>query len=305
VSRWARMAIAAGVLLALAPRPARADDAKKACTAAYDAAQSLRDAHKLREAREQLRICSQSSCTAFIARDCTEWLDAVERSLPTVVFSAKDRAGRDVLQVRVTVDGQPLVEALDGTAVPVDAGPHTFRFEQADGTSATQQVLVKEGDKNVGVAVVLAREAPAAAVEAPRASPPLVLPHPPEAEVPPPDAPRAGRTIGLLLGGVGVAGLAGGAVTGLLAMSTWSTAKHECPTHVGCSQQALHDQSLASGLATASTAAFVAGGVLGAVGAVLILTAPAGHAARVGRKPAHFTVGVTLAPGAFGLTGDF
>jgi hypothetical protein len=294
-------AFAVAALLVLAAPSARADDAKKQCTAAYDQAQSLRDAHKLREAREQLRICSQSSCTAFIAKDCTQWLDEVERSLPTVVLSAKDGAGRDLLQVRVSVDGQPLVEALDGKAVAIDAGPHTFRFEQADGASATQQVLVKEGDKNVGVAAVLSAGAPAAGSEAPRA---IAQPSPdspsqaasqPEALLP--DAPSAGsRTIGWVLVGTGAVGLAAGAATGVLAITTWNTATKECPTHAGCSKQAMNDQSQASGFATASTAAFVAGGVLGAVGAVLVLTAPGAHAGRVG---------LTIAPGTVGLTGEF
>jgi hypothetical protein len=296
VSRRLGSAFAVPALLALAAPSARADDAKKQCTAAYDQAQSLRDAHKLREAREQLRICSQPSCTAFIVKDCTEWLDEVERSLPTVVLSAKDGAGRDLLQVRVSVDGQPLAEVLDGKAVPVDAGPHTFRFEQADGASATQQVLVKEGDKNVGVAAVLSREAPAAVGEAPRA---ISEPSPAPASEPAalhPDAPQAGRTLGWVLGGTGVAGLAAGAVTGVLAITTWNTATKECPTHVGCLPQAMHDRDQASGFATASTVAFVAGGVLGAAGAVLILTAPGAHAGRVG---------VTIAPGALGFTGEF
>jgi hypothetical protein len=296
VSRRRGSAFAVAALLVLAAPSARADDAKKQCTAAYDEAQSLRDAHKLREAREQLRICSQPSCTAFIARDCTQWLDEVERSLPTVVLSAKDGAGRDLLQVRVSVDGQPLVQALDGKAVAVDAGPHTFHFEQADGASATQQVLVKEGDKNVGVAVVLSREAPAAAAEAPRAlSQPSPAP-PSQATALSPHTPSTGRTIGWVLGGTGVAGLAAGAVTGVLAITTWNTATRECPSHAGCTQQAMHDRNLASGFATASTAAFVAGGVLGAAGAVLILTAPGVREARVG---------VILAPGALGLTGEF
>ena len=299
MSRRSGCALVAGVLFALAASPARADDTKKICTDAYAEAQSLRDAHKLRQAREQLRICSQPSCTAFIVKDCTAWLDAVEKSLPTLVFSARDGLGRDLLDVHVTVEGQPLVSTLDGEAVPVDPGPHTFRFERADGTSATQEVLVKEGDKNVGVAVVFSREATAAPAESTRASPPEP-PAPaasPELATPPrPEEPHAQRTVGLLLGGVGLAGLAAGAVTGLVAMSSWSTAKGECPSYVGCSRQAIHDQTQATGFAMSSTAGFVAGGILTAVGTVVASTAPTGGAARVG---------VTLAPSALGVTGQF
>jgi hypothetical protein len=72
---------------------ARADDTKKACTDAYVAAQTLREAHRLKESREQLLACSRPGCTAFIVKDCVEWLAQVENSLPTVVLSAKDAAG--------------------------------------------------------------------------------------------------------------------------------------------------------------------------------------------------------------------
>jgi hypothetical protein len=95
--------------------------------------------------------------------------------------------------VRVSVNGQPLVTKLDGQAVPADPGLHTFRFEQTDGTSATQTALVKEGDRNVAVAVAF--EAPA--VKAPEP----VAPSPPAASSEPPAASQGGlgarRTIGL------------------------------------------------------------------------------------------------------------
>jgi hypothetical protein len=216
-----------------------------------------------------------------------EWLDAVEKSLPTLVFSAKDAAGHDLLDVRVTVDGQPLLSTLDGAAVPVDPGPHTFRFEQPGGASATLQILVKEGAKNVEVPTVLSRPPP------PPAEPPAA---PPRVTVRRPEPSHGLRTFGLIVGGVGIAGLGAGAVTGLLAMSTWSTAKKECPTHTGCSQQAMNDQTQASGLATASTVGFAAGGVLAAVGVTLLLAAPTAQEGRVG---------VVLGPGALGVAGEF
>ncbi len=72
-------------------------------------------------------------------------------------YSAKDSAGGDAIDVKVSVDGRPLADKLDGLAVkPLDPGMRTFRFERADGSAATAQVLVKEGDKAQSVAVVLA-----------------------------------------------------------------------------------------------------------------------------------------------------
>jgi hypothetical protein len=291
-------ALATGALVALTASPAPADDTKKVCTEAYDQGQSLRDAHKLRQAREQLRVCSQPACATFIVKDCEAWLEAVERSLPTLVFSAKDPAGRDLLDVRVTIDGQPLVSALDGQAVPVDPGPHTFRFEQADGTSATQQVLVKEGAKNVDVSVLLSRADAPAPRDAPRTSPQPLPPSssPRQAAASRPPESHARTTVGLVVGGVGLAGLATGTVTGLLAMSSWNTAKNECPTYTNCSQQAIHDQTQTKGLGTVSTVGFIAGGVFTAVGAILVLTAPASDGTRVG---------VSLSPAGLIATGEF
>jgi hypothetical protein len=280
--------------------PARADDVKKACTDAYAQSQTLRDARRLKAAREQLRTCSRPACPAFIVADCAGWLDAVEKSLPTVVLSAKDGAGRDLLDVRVAVDGQPLVTKLDGHAVEMDPGPHAFRFDLADGTTATQQALVKEGDRNLVVSTILGAPAaapPASALAARAGEPSLVDPVAFVASGAPALSSGGGRRVlGLVVGGVGVAGLAAGAIAGVAASSTWNTAKGECPSHAQCTPQAVRDQSSASTLATTSTIAFVAGGALVVVGVTLFLTAPRDTA------PA---VGLVVGPGSAGLAGSF
>ena len=76
------------------------------------------------------------------------------------------------------------------------------------------------------------------------------------------------RTLGFVLGGVGVAGLATGAVTGLLALDRGSTVKSHCPD-LACDPQGLSAASQGQWLAPTSTVAFIAGGVLVAAGAVL------------------------------------
>jgi hypothetical protein len=50
---------------------------KAACLDASSQAQSLRDAHKLVEARQKLRVCAQAACPGVVQRDCLSWLDAV------------------------------------------------------------------------------------------------------------------------------------------------------------------------------------------------------------------------------------
>jgi hypothetical protein len=85
----------------------------------------------------------------------------------------------------------------------------------------------------------------------------------------PPATGRGRRTVGFVLGGVGVAGLATGAVTGLLALNRASTVKSHCPD-LACDPQGLSAASQGQWLAPTSTVAFVAGGALVAAGAYFV-----------------------------------
>jgi hypothetical protein len=127
-------------------------DEKQVCSDAYQQAQKLREAHKLVTAREQMKVCARAECPGFIAKDCADWLKDVEPRIPSVVLTGKNAAGADVTDVKVSIDGAPLVSKLDGLAVDVDPGAHTFAFEAADGR-AEQRVLVPEGTKAQRVAV--------------------------------------------------------------------------------------------------------------------------------------------------------
>jgi hypothetical protein len=120
----------AALLAITTPRTARAEDPKKAeCAAAYEKSQEQRASGKLREARESLVVCSQAVCPAFVQSDCVQWLTEVQHDMPTVVISAKDKNGEDTVAVHVTLDGEVLMQQLDGTATPINPGMHKFRFE--------------------------------------------------------------------------------------------------------------------------------------------------------------------------------
>jgi hypothetical protein len=144
-------AMAASSLVSLAT-PAFADE-KEQCASAYEAAQELRSKTKLREARNNLLVCAQAACPGFIKKDCSKWLSEVEAALPTVVLSAKAQ-GQDLTDVSVKIDGDELAEALDGKAVPVDPGSHTFTFESAEHGTKELTYIVKEGQKSQSVEVV-------------------------------------------------------------------------------------------------------------------------------------------------------
>jgi hypothetical protein len=128
-------------------QPARAGD-KQDCVVAHEQAQELRHASKLFDAREKLVTCSQSSCPALVRADCAPWLAEVEKALPSVVVSAHDGSGADIVDVRWFIDGVRMGELLDGEALTLDPGEHRFRFERAASQPIEEKVLIREGEKS-------------------------------------------------------------------------------------------------------------------------------------------------------------
>jgi hypothetical protein len=284
--------------MAAAPSVVRADVSKAECIQANTAAQDERRDLKFSAAREQLSHCIDPSCPAMVRDDCTRRLDELERAQPTMVFDAKDASGHDVAAVKVTIDGKPLAERLVGAPLAVDPGEHTFTFTISGGEPVTQTFVIKEGMKDRHEVIVLGGSAPATpppTPEPPLASPPPVAP-PPRAVTeatpatpsrPPAETPAASRspwrTVGWVLGGVGVAGIAVGTIFGVEALSTKSS---HCDANGKCSPPG--SASNAYQQATVSTVGFIAGGVLLAGGLGLVLFAPTGERSS--------TTGVAIGP---------
>jgi hypothetical protein len=264
-----KTALALPIALAvLVVSTAAAADDKAACLAASSQGQTLRNAHQLLEAREQFRICSGQQCPGVVQHDCEDWLGEIDKSIPTVVLAAKDGSGHDLFDVTVTVDGKVIAKKLDGQALPLDPGPHTFRFDLADGTSATQQVLVREGDKLHDVSVVLQAGATTPAASSSPATPSS---QPTDAGTAKPAGSDRGstqRVIGYVLIGVGVVGLGVGAGLGFVAKSSDNTAEAE----TGSARYTDSGNAVSQG--NVATGVFVAGAVAAAAGVVVWLTAP-------------------------------
>jgi len=172
-----RVSAAALVVLAIVASStfARADgraDEKQACASAAEEAEQLRIDARLLAARERLLRCSRPECPAAVRSDCAQWMTEVEAAMPTVVFGARDPGGRDLLNARVSVDGVALTQGLDGKAVEVDPGVHTFRFE-SDGAAFEQMVVVREGEKNRAITTTLHTAGVAPGASAVTASPVL------------------------------------------------------------------------------------------------------------------------------------
>jgi hypothetical protein len=238
--------------------PALADDTA-ACLDASSKGQTMRDAHQLIEARDQFRACAQTSCPAVVRRDCTAWANELEQSVPTVVLALKDGAGHDVFDAHVTVDGKPFVDSLTGAATAIDPGAHTFRFVRTDGTMVDQQVLVGEGQRDVAVVAHLAP----ALESAPLVPGPTLLPSPSEGTS------STARTVGWIVGGVGVAGLIVGGVFGGLAAA--DKGNGGCGANDKCTNWgAISNAKTAADVADVG---LIAGGVLAATGGALVLFA--------------------------------
>src|SRR5271167_2677163 len=100
--RLITLGLITAALLTLPAATARADD-KAACLDAASKGQSLRDHGKLVEARELFRRCAAQGCPQMVVQDCGGWLGDVEKSLPTVVVTAKDGSGNDLVDVKVSL----------------------------------------------------------------------------------------------------------------------------------------------------------------------------------------------------------
>ena len=229
----ARAAAAAlGLSAALAPRPSAAADAKE-CTASHEQGLADYEAGKLRAAREKLKVCASESCPKLTRGECILALERITADMPTLVLSATDDSGADLIEVRVWIDGALAAERLSGRAVELEPGEHEVRFVNAEGAKRVVKVLIKQGEKNRRVSVLFTGRAPGktAPVPAPTAEPaPAPAPAPADTSGPPPSAAdRSGPPIAAyVLGGVGLVALGGFGYFGLTAKSEQSDLEDRC-----------------------------------------------------------------------------
>jgi hypothetical protein len=159
----------------LANAHARADELeeKKACVAAADQGQILRDEGKFRPAREAFMRCARTSCPDLVSADCSKWLVDVEQRSPSVIVIATDAEGNAMTRVKVTVDGEPLAEQIDGKLLLIDLGEHVVRYDAVGFESVEQRLTIAPSDKRRALAVRFrAERAGAASKTSPAASAP-------------------------------------------------------------------------------------------------------------------------------------
>ena len=239
------------------------------CIAANESAVELERGHKLRAARAQLMICAASTCPADIRNECTRRVTSVSNAVPTVIFEVRDATGSETTAVKVTMDGAPLVDHLDGTGIEIEPGEHTFAFAIDGQPELERHFVAHEGEKARRVAVnfaTSATEKPAPSSDA----------EPKAASGGPGASTR--RTVGFVVGAAGLAAL-GLAVyyqaTALSRSNESNSAAGSADPNVQATSGTLHDEA-----SQAQTYAIISGAIgIAAVGTglVLVLTARPAH----------------------------
>lgn len=234
-----RRLAAAGLVVAVSSTVAVAGHAtdKVRCAAAYEQAQVLRRQDKLSAARAELLVCEQA-CPSALAADCTKWQGEVESLMPMVRLRARDSQGNTV-DARVFVDGVLLVEHLGDAPVAVDSGDHSFRFESPSGASAEVRASLHAGERAREIEAVIEPTAPVSAEAAAKGTEP--------------GASRAIPMPAIVLGAIGVAGLALGGGLSLDGHLQESHLRSTCAP--GCSPDQV------SSIATIYDVAWVSAGV--------------------------------------------
>jgi hypothetical protein len=273
-----------------APTPTTTTTTTSDCVAASHASPTSQGKRQgLRAERAQLLICASESCPEDIRQDCTRRAQQVSAQIPTVIVDAKDSSGATLTAVKVTMDGEVLAERLDGTALSVDPGEHTFTFEAAGQPLLTKMLMIQQAQKDHREAITF--DKPVGWVD------PATLPRP---TVPTQEKSQGTdweKTTALIGAGVAVVSVGVGTVYGVLALSKKSTAQGVCPGSTVCpTQQGVNDWSSAQSAATVSSFMFALAS-LAALEAAVFWFAPGMS------SPTQTQVG--LGPGALQVKGSW
>lgn len=230
---FALMAVLGGVTTLLGRQALAAEPTTAECLTAYEDSVTLIRNRQLRATRAKLAICSSWSCPAEIRAECIRRVPEIDASMPTMVFEARDTAGANLGAVTVKVDGEILAERLQGSALAIDPGEHTFTFEVAGRPSVEKHLLILEGEKLRRERVEFEALAPPKPAPPPVQAPIAkveVLQQQPEPSPPPKSSLGKARILALVLGGAGVAATGVGIAYGLITMSRKDQANSICPT---------------------------------------------------------------------------
>jgi hypothetical protein len=225
--------------------------------------------------------------------DAESELTQLRSQIPNVIVQVE---GAAVDSATITVDGVPLVSTLVGERRPINPGKHVVQGTSGSATVKVEVELTAGETKTAVLSFAPGTPTPSAGAATPEPTGGAVS----SPSAPGPDAPPAGKksfkTLGFVALSVGAAGLVVGGVTGGLALGKKSDIDSS-PNCDGnrCERSEADLVDSYSTLRTVSTVGFIAGAVLAATGAVLVLTSP--------KEPEQ--VALRVGPGMARLEGRF
>jgi hypothetical protein len=186
-------------------------------------------------------------------------------------------AGPEAPATSVTCDDREVAQASLGQPLPVDPGLHVCVVRAPGHVESRAERAVREGEAQT-LELTVGAVLPELATE--ELSSRRVLGEPREQTA---GSGGSQRTMGLVVGGAGVVGVALGGIFGLVAKSTYDGAlSNDCKgAPSACSAAGVSAGQSAHDQATVSTVAFIAGGALLAGGGLLYFTAPKAGSVRV------------------------
>lgn len=237
-----------------------------------------------RHAREQLAAGDRRIAVA------DEHVSLLALRVPHVRLTVVSPSQQDI---RVRVDGAEIDSTASSAPLALDPGIHTIAFR---GPGQHEQAKAIELRERELLEVAIPFDAPAAQQPASPSAPP---PSNDRTHGGAPVADNSDRFLGLerrttayLVGGVGVAGLLAGAITGILGLHQEAVGNANCSDATRtCNHKGVDANGRARSLATASSAGFVLGIVGVGLGSYLYVTAEPTPTASVARNhPERFSV---------------
>ncbi|AUX44647.1 hypothetical protein SOCE26_061130 [Sorangium cellulosum] len=187
---------------------------------------------------------------------------------------------------RVQRDGMTLEQPSLGVALPVDPGEHVVTTQAPGGPVTEKRLTIGRSESRVIVLEVTpsAPEEPPPAEQPPSPArlpsvAPLAAPSPGAGANAPDQGPSGRRVVTYVAGGVGVAGLVVGSVTGWMALDESGVAAENCrdvsPGNARCNPAGIAAGNRAKQLGLVSTVSFGAGVALAGAAALVLLLEPA------------------------------
>jgi hypothetical protein len=236
-------------------------------------------------------------------RDAQQELDALLPRMPRVTIAVE---GATPEAVAVNIDDVAVPSALVGLERLIDPGQHTIAGKRGDDL-VSETVQIAERDKKhvvlrfgPGAMVGPGQPSPAGSDgSVPNQTQQATLARGNASSAPDSSSKRDDtlRTAGWVALGVGAAGVALGAITGIYVAAKHGDLSDQCPINNTCDQSLESQVNTYHTMRTLSTVGFIVGGIGAAAGVTLLLTTP--------KSESKANVALLLTPGMASVQGAF